>query len=132
MPLWNIKAYHLAGGTCPIQDWYRVQDIEVKAEFDAAIGVLSATENWMDEPNLFKELTRTHAGLGEIRFMLRKPTIRRFRPVGIWPPITENEFILLLGCEKRMGIYIPPDAFTQALIHRREFEMGRGEIHDYV
>ncbi|SRR5258708_40301303 len=132
MLLWNIKAYHLPGGTCPIQDWYRIQDIEVKAEFDAALGILSATEDWTDIPKLFQALTRAHAGLGEIRFKLDEPTVRRFRPVGIWPPVTDNEFILLLGCEKIRGIYIPPDAFTQALIHKQELERGRGEIHDYV
>ena len=131
MPLWNIKAYHLPGGTCPIQDWYRVQDVEVKAEFDATLRVLSATEDWTDT-KMFQALTRSHAGLGEIRFMIDKPIVRRFRPVGIWPPITGNEFILLLGCEKRMGVYIPPNAFTQALIHKQRWEAGRGEIHDYV
>ena len=114
-----------------MRDWYRVQDIEVKAEFDVVLGILRATEDWTDT-KLFKALNRRHAGLGEVRLTLEKPTVRRFRPVGIWPPITENEFILLLGCEKRMGIYIPPDAFTKALIHKQELEKGIGEIRDYV
>ncbi len=131
MALWRIMAYQLAGGFCPIQRWYAVQDVEVQAAFDATLATLSATADWSDTWQ-FKDLTGVHAGLGEIRFQLEGPPIRRFRPVGIWPPIIPNEFILLLGCEKNRNIYIPPDAFNLALEYKRRWEHGEGEINDYV
>ena len=131
MALWRIMAYHLAGGFCPIQEWYAAQDVEVQAAFDVALTTLSATDDWSDTSQ-FKELTKSHTGLGEIRFKLEGPPVRRFRPVGIWPPIVDREFILLLGCEKNRNIYIPPDAFTLALEYKRRWDRGEGEIHDYV
>jgi len=133
MPLWRIKAYYLAGGTCPIRDWYRPQDAEVKAEFDVTLLTLMATSDWRDT-NAFGEMKREHVGLGEMRFQIgKKPDLRRFRPVGIWPPTVAGEFILLTGCEKaRNGILIPDDAFTMALEYKRRWENGEGEVHDYV
>ncbi len=131
MPPWTIKAYHLAGASCPIQDWYRAQEVEVQAAFDAALTTLRATVDWLDTWQ-FKELTRIHRGLGEIRFKLDGPRVRRFRPVGIWPPIVEWEFILLVGCEKQRNIYVPDDAFTLALDYKRRLEAGEGEVHDYI
>lgn len=131
MPLWTFKAYHLEGGTCPIRDWYGAQDIEVQAEFDATLVTLAATEDWEDTRQ-FKALKRDHAGLGEIRFRLEGKAARRFRPVGIWPPIAEHEFIFLLGCEKQSrGLYIPPDAFALALRYKRDLESGIGELYEY-
>lgn len=109
MSVWQIKAYWLPGETCPIQDWYRAQEIHVQAEFDAILATLKVTIDWTDTRS-FKVLKRRHAGLGEIRFRLEKPEKRRFRPVGIWPPIVEREFILLVGCEKeRNGIFDPAE-----------------------
>lgn len=131
MALWRILAYHLEGSSCPIRDWYAIQDVEVQAAFDAALTTLSATADWMDTWQ-FKELKRDHAGLGEIRFKLEGPPIRRFRPVGIWPPIVEREFVLLLGCEKHRHVYMPRDAFTLALDYRRRLQAGIGEVHEYV
>ena len=132
MSIWQIKAYYLRGGTCPIQDWYRVQDVSVQAEFDATLAVLKATVNWR-KTRAFGALKRAHVGLGEIRFKLEKPELRRFRPVGIWPPVTEGEFILLLGCEKeRNGVLIPPNVFRLALDYKHRWEQGEGEIHDYI
>lgn len=131
MPLWTFKAYYLAGGTCPIRDWYHVQDIEVQAAFDATLVTLAATEDWEEETGHFKVLKREHRGLGEIRFALGGRPIRRFRPVGIWPPVSFREFILLLGSEKFRGVYAPPDAFTLALYYKGQLEAGRGELHEY-
>jgi hypothetical protein len=132
MPRWRINVYHLAGDFCPIQEWYRAQDIEVKAEFDAALAILRAESDWTDT-KLFKALTRNHIGLGEIRFKLNGTPERRFRPVGIWPPLAECEFILLVGCEKVRGLYIPENALTKALDYRRRFlEDGEGGIHEYI
>lgn len=141
MPPWRIKAYYLAGGTCPIKKWYTGQIPEVRAEFDAALDVLRSTVDWTDT-QLFKILGKTHAGLGEIRFKLenvkivhgqKKKIVRRFRPVGIWPPSVEREFVLLAGCEKLPhGILIPSDAFTLALDYKRRLEEGEGEIYDFT
>jgi hypothetical protein len=137
MSLWTIHAYHLAGCFCPIQEWYRAQGIrahgiEVQAQFDAALGILKAEVDWTDT-KLFKVLTKKHRGLGEIRFRLEGPPVRRFRPVGIWPPLIAYEFILLVGCEKVGGRYIPEDALTRALEYRRRFiDDGEGNIHEYV
>jgi len=132
MPIWQIKAYWLAGDTCPIQDWYRSQDVAVQAEFDATLDTLTAIVDWTDT-NSFGVLKRDHLGLGEIRFTVEVPEKRRFRPVGIWPPIVEGEFILLVGCEKRRnGVLIPENAFTLALEYKRRFEAGEGRTDDYV
>ena len=131
MALWRIMAYHPEPESCPIQEWYAAQDEGVQAAFDAVLTTLGATVDWIDTWQ-FKALTRNHVGLGEIRFKLEGPPMRRFRPVGIWPPLREREFILLLGCEKNRHVYIPPDAFMVALQHKRQLEAGEGEIHDYV
>lgn len=130
-------AYYLEGGTCPIRNWYVLQGVPVQAAFDSAMGILAATEDWTDTKT-FEVLKRQHAGLGEIRFGVEElrrgeKQWRRFRPVGIWPPRVEREFILLLGCEKEShGVYIPPNAFDLALDYRQRFLDGRGRIDDYV
>ena len=132
MATWSIKAYHLPGGTCPIRDWYRAQDVTVQAEFDAALTTLKGTADWSDTKQ-FMALKREHVGLGEIRFKLERPILRRFRPVGIWPPMSDQEFVLLAGCEKeRNGLLIPTDAFTLALSYKSQLERGEGEIHEYL
>ncbi len=132
MAAWQIKAYYLRGGTCPIRDWYRAQDVAVQAGFDATLDILKATVDWTDS-KAFKVLKRGQAGLGEIRFRLGEPELRRFRPVGMWPPINNREFILLVGCEKKSnGVLIPDDAFELALEYKRRWERGEGEVHDYV
>ncbi|MGH9327690.1 MAG: hypothetical protein ACRD2B_13555 [Terriglobia bacterium] len=130
MPLWTFKVYCLEGGACPIRDWYIMQEIEVQAAFDATLITLAATEDWEDTKH-FKALRREHEGLGEIRFALEKPFIRRFRPVGIWPPVIDREFIFLLGCEKSRGVYDPDGAFDLALHYKHQLEAGIGELHEY-
>jgi hypothetical protein len=106
--------------------------VEVQAEFDATLGTLKATVDWTDTKS-FKALKKGHEGLGEIRFRMDKPRKRRFRPVGIWPPLVEWEFILLVGCEKeRNGVLSPENAFALALDYKRRFENGEGRIDDYV
>lgn len=135
MAKWKIKAYHLPGDTCPIQDWYRKQDVRVRAEFDAVLTTLQGTDDWLDTRYEFQPMEREHVGLGEIRFSLdvNTPFVRRFRPVGIWPPLIPQEFILLMGCEKKSnGILIPADAFTLALAYKRQWDEGKGEIYDYI
>ena len=121
---WRVVSVRFKNGMQPKMSRCRLR-------LDVALTTLSATDDWSDTRQ-FKELTKSHTGLGEIRFKLEGPPIRRFRPVGIWPPIVEREFILLLGCEKNRNIYVPPDAFTLALEYKRRWDRGEGEIHDYV
>ena len=135
MPLWRIMVYHLAGGTCPFLAWCRAQEPAVRGEFYSALDTLRKERDWLDMES-FKPLTRNHVGLGEIRFKLERREhqnriVRRFRPIGIWPPVVEHEFILLLGCEKgRNGILIPPDTFDLALDYKRRFQNGEGISYD--
>lgn len=90
----------------------------------------------MDE---FKALTDRHKGLGEVRFHIqvlapgaKRPHRRRFRPVGIWPPATERQFVFLLGCEKRRGVYVPHAAFDTALRHKALLERGEGSVRERI
>ena len=130
MALWRILVYRLEDGTCPIRDWYDQQDDEVQALFDASMTILSATADWTDTWR-FKVLTKNHAGLGEVRFKLEGPPIRRFRPAGIWPPSDEREFVLLVGCEKWRHVYNPEDAFIKALEYKEKLEAGEGYTDEY-
>jgi hypothetical protein len=133
MSLWQIKAYYRPDGSCPIQDWYAEQDETVQARFDATLATLAATVDWTDTKQ-FKVLSRGHVGLGEVRFKIEEKgrPVRRFRPVGIWPPLAHREFILLVGCEKTKRLYLPPNAFALALELKAQLEAGIGEIHEYL
>ena len=140
MALWRFLEYVTEDGRNLVAEWYEVQDPEVQAEFDVTLLLLSATEDWEDEEfEAFKPLTKKHAGLGEIRFYInalapgaRQAHRRRFRPVGIWPPSTKREFVLILGCEKRGRQSIPHDAFGLALRHKALLEEGRGTTHERI
>lgn len=111
-----------------------------QAQFDATLMILQATPNWeAADVEEFKVLTGKHKGLGEIRFHInvsdhgsRRPYRRRFRPVGIWPPIVEGEFIILVGCEKRRATYTPHAAFDIALMRKVEFEKGKGSTSEHI
>lgn len=74
-------------------------------------------------------------GLGELRFAVKttrrgKPVLRRFRPVGIWKK-ADREFTFLLGCEKALGAYDPPNAFDSALDLKAKLESGRGDTCEH-
>ena len=58
---------------------------------------------------------------------------RKFRPVGVFRPLS-REFVFILGCEKRMGglIYIPDKAFDTALAHKADLNAGKGSLHEHV
>jgi len=120
--------YWTAEGICPMQQWYEAQEVPVRAKFDAVLLTLAGTPVWDDEPrDEFKVLTRIHVGLAEIRFKLVDGrTTRRFRPLGIWPPVVPNEFILLLGCEKSGRMVIPNGAYEHALDYKSDFENCKG------
>jgi hypothetical protein len=140
MALWRFFNYITEHGDNLIADWYDAQDPEVQAQFDATLFLLGATEDWGDEKVMeFKPLTGKHVGLGEIRFHVialapgaKRPHRRRFRPVGIWPPRVDHEFVLILGCEKSGRTFIPHNAFDLALNYKSLIEQGRGTISERI
>ena len=136
MAVWRFFDYRTAAlpSRNLIQLWYGEQDRDVQAEFDATVKILEATEDWRDT-KAFKELTRQHAGLGEIRFSVRKrirgrEIVRRFRPVGLWIE-GARQFTFLVGCEKSRGMYTPPNAFDLALRYKADLENGIGDICEH-
>ena len=139
MDLWKCFDYVTDGGVNLMQNWYLAQDSAVRAKFDATLAQLKGFRNWEDKKvrEWFKPLTEKHVGLGEVRFSIevlksghKRPFKRRFRPVGIWPPVRELEFIFLLGCEKCRMTYIPHDAFDKALGMKKKFDTGKGTINE--
>lgn len=123
-----------------IHTWYEKQEDSVRAQFDATLAILRATEDW-ESPDVeeFKPLTKAHLGLGEIRFDIeakapgaKRPHKRRFRPVGIWPATKQQEFVLILGCEKYGRTFIPHAAFDLALEFKAKLEAGRGTICEHI
>lgn len=131
--------YCTADGNNLIRQWYDQQDAGVQAVFDETVLTLRAIDDWSD-PNVmeFKELTKKHRGLGEVRFDIfavhpntKKPFKRRFRPVGVWRP-AQREFVFLLGCEKSGRSYKPNDAFGLALAYKEQFEQGKGMICEHA
>jgi hypothetical protein len=140
MGLWKFFDYVTEDNVNLMEEWYKVQDPEVRARFDATLFILGATEDWDDENvEEFKALTKAHAGLGEVRFFVdaltpgaKRPHKRRFRPVGIWPPIISREFIMILGCEKSGRTFKPHDAFGLAVRHKALLEQGRGTTNERI
>ena len=119
MPVWTFLDYVTEDGRNLVQEWYAVQDARVRAEFDQTLEWLRGISDWEDEDvEQFKPLKQKHVGLGEVRFHVlatqagsKRPFRRRFRPVGLWPPTREFQFILLLGCPD-------PETFCTSLLHR--------------
>lgn len=137
---WSFKDYWTEDGRNLIQEWYEDQGEEVQAAFDGTLLRLRTVDDWLDRKvKEFDLLRKQHNGLGELRFCVwgnhpgtGKLFRRRFRPAGIWRP-KKREFILLLGCEKRDGNYIPHGAFDLALQYKRLLvEQRRGAIHEHV
>ena len=132
--------YVTADGENLIRTWYERQEDVVRAQFDATLAILRATEDW-EAQNVeeFKPLTKAHVGLGEIRFDIearalgaKRPHKRRFRPVGIWPSVKDREFILILGCEKYGRTFIPHAAFDIAMDLKAKLEAGKGTICEHI
>ena len=106
MALWRFLDYVDSDGNNLVRQWYLDQPPQVRAAFDATIMLLGGIADWeSDEVEEFKALSERHAGLGEVRFHVmasvlggKRPFRQRYRPVGIWPPRQEFEFIFLLGC----------------------------------
>jgi len=138
MDSWRFLDY-CSDGRNHIHDWYVVQDVRVRAAFDAALLALAAREDWEDPKfEQFKVLTGPHSGLSELRLnlelfnpKLRKFQKRRFRPAGIWNK-EDRVFIFLVGCEKSGRMYIPANAFDMALKRKADLEAGIGALCDHV
>lgn len=141
MSHWRFVEYVGADGKRPFSAWYCLQDKEVKAAFDFLVLQRRVMPDWTAAPSRasqkqFAQLTREHAGLHELRFWVsndvRPSQPRRLRVAGIFRP-SEREFVLLAGCEKRMGgeIYDPADAFDTALKLKAALEAGRGYAIDF-
>jgi hypothetical protein len=137
MVAWRFLDYVREDGVNLIGEWLSRQDARVRAQFDATLLLLRATEDWTaSHVQEFKVLTGTHLGLGEIRFHIviqrkgaKTTHRRRFRPVGPWPP-KGSDFVILLGCEKSGRIYNPPYAFDAALVYAKELADGKGSTRE--
>lgn len=138
MSPWRFIAYHPRGVGCPIRDWYDAQHPKVRTAFDFTVGILKGTDVWIGTRE-FRELEGEHLGLAEVRFNVEFPkpgspsgqVKRRFRPLGVWRP-REREFVFLVGYEKSGRMWLPSNAFKLAFRFKREFELGMGEVNDYL
>jgi hypothetical protein len=130
MSQWLFLDYRTEDRVYLIREWYRRQDGAVRAAFDATVTLLAEKPDW-SKTKMVKELTREHTGLTELVINIkRQRPFRHIRPVGIWRP-EERLFIFLTGCEKYNRVYIPENAFNEALKYKAHFEAGRGTIHGH-
>ena len=133
MPTWTFRRYVTDRNVDPVKAWYEAQDAAVRSAFDTSLLILRATPDWTRKKRV-KELTGKHQGLTEIiiNIPVKRGIRRRLRPVGIWRP-GHGEFILLMGCEKRIrgSVYIPPRAFDIAMGYKAAFDTGRGSLRDH-
>ena len=101
MSTWTFRRYVTDRNNDPVKDWYEAQDAIVRSAFDTSLLILRATPDWTRKKRV-KNLTGMHQGLTEIiiNIPVKRGIRRRLRPVGIWRP-EHDDFILLMGCEKR-------------------------------
>ncbi len=136
MTPWRILEYVTADGISPVQDWYEAQEDGVRAAFDNVILLLRAVEDWLNPERVeFANLKREHVGLSEVRFWFKPRFLakhRKFRVAGLYRP-DEREFVLLVGCEKRLrSLYIPRDPFDLAMTYKQHLEVGEGGLREHV
>ena len=133
MAAWVFRRYLPDWKLDPVKEWYDAQDDAVQAAFDTALLVLRATKDWSRKKRV-KVLSGKHQGLTEliINIEVKRGVRRRLRPVGIWRP-EHGDFILLMGCEKKMrgSVYIPAGAFDTAMDYRAAFNAGKGTLCDH-
>jgi len=135
MSVWEFMDYVSASGQNRILDWYEAQELEAQVAFDQTVYALRRIRDWHGRWQI-KPLTKTHAGLWQVRFKIgRAENEIKYRPVGI---VTRDarvsptgQFVLLLGCQKKLGQYSPPAAFDEALELKRDFEAGRGDLYEH-
>jgi hypothetical protein len=130
---WHFMDYRTEDGRTLIQEWYDGVDSSIQAEFDVVLTFLAAREDWTGQWR-FKDFTKKHVGLGEIRLREKKSGVPlwRYRPLGFFS-LNYREFVLVLGCKKRFRLYYPRDACETALDLKKQFEEeGRGSIHEHA
>lgn len=96
---WNFRCYLTASKVDDIDAWYRAQDAEVRADFDAILELLEARPNheWR-RPNFDKLQGRACRGLGEIRIIVSSG---HYRVLGYFGPTgTRHSFTMLIGFKK--------------------------------
>jgi len=132
MPFWRFTQYVTDQPRCPIIEWYGTLEADAQAAFDILCKVLSETEDWDEvKPNRrkYKELFKEHKGLSELLFNLGR---RQFRPIGLLLR-DRHEFLFLCGCIKTgRGTTDPPNAFSDALQLKIQYEAGRGYTRDHT
>jgi hypothetical protein len=131
MSYWHFMDYWSEAEKNLIDIWYVRQNEEVQAAIDVTLRFLAATEDWRHLKQ-FEVLKRKHEGLCEIRIFTEEdswPIPVRYRIAGF--PRPGKEFVLLIGCKKRLGIYTPFSAFDLALGLKKKFEEGKGRLHEH-
>jgi hypothetical protein len=128
MSFWHIKDYAPDPPENPIRDWYEGQEDEVQLDFDYALHTLAETYDWTTVKE-FRALKGRYLGLYEVAIDVKSyywKKKRYFRPIGVWQP-DSSDFIILLVCEKKAGMYTPP--LSRALEMKSQWEKG-GTIYD--
>ena len=137
MAIWRFFDY-VSGKENLRKSWYDQAGSKAQVEFMFSVKAIRDTKDFNHplrkrDKKIFKALARDHKGLGEICFSSGEGIHKKhFRPVGIWPPLKEMEFIFLLGCEKTRGTYIPPGAFDIAMRLRGQLLNGIGHIEEII
>jgi hypothetical protein len=135
MQYWVFRDYVTQRGNCPIREWYDAQIPEVQGFFDQLVRDLAALSRWPTSGKFIEELRKTHKGLWTLRFKLDEDDDdKKYRPAGIVtrPPggqFGQGEFVFLLGCHKRWGVYTPPYAFCTALSLRQQYYDNEGTTY---
>lgn len=135
MMIWQFMDYVAEDGKNRIADWYSRQDEEVRVAFDQIVYAIRRMRDWSGRWQI-KPLTEQHAGLWEVRFKIGEEDDEvKYRPVGVVVRdarvFPTGQFVFLSGCHKKLGQYSPPTAFDDALDLKRQFEAGRGILHDH-
>jgi hypothetical protein len=128
MSYWHFMDYCSEAGKNLIDDWCLQQTDAVQAEIDVTLRILAATENW-DHLKQVKVLKAKHRGLYEIRVFRKEDVPVRYRIAGF--PRPGKEFVLLMGCKKKIGTYMPQNALDLALGLKKKFEEGKGRLNEH-
>jgi len=129
MSSWRIKDYWPEPGVNLVQAWYERQEDDVVSEFDYALSALSETPDWTEIPE-FIVLTGEYVGLYEIVIdvELEDGEPKNCRVIGVWMQ-DSRDFVILVVCELKDGIYDPPLSFALEL--KKSLEAGKGQINEH-
>ena len=128
MKVWRFMDYYTEVGDNWIRQWFDTQGENIRAEMDMALQRLAGFRNW-NEQGEFEILRKQHKGLCEIKFGTHGiGKKRQFRIAGFFH-FNDPIFILATACEKR-GQSSTYAAFDLAMTCKKQFEAGRGDIHE--